>query len=592
MALEMQVVRTSTPQIDQGRASARAGRGPRPGDQHVYPTYVRWGGWAAVAGVTLAVAWLARSVEGEQDYLTAWAVVGAVFAWPGLVLTWRTGSRVAPADRRVWRFWFAGCGLSIVGGTALVLLGGHEWAWARTIWLLSIALSIAAYGAGNTLIMRARAGRRATAPDVLELTSVVVAIMAPLVLATGDALVDADDSWFAVPWAVITVALVHGLAVAVVLVARIRREDRTQAWLAIALATAALVEAGGQVEMGVSGFHAAAGLLLAWHAMACGLGFAFVLYAVRRPSVGLDRLPPQGQVRRSNVVSLLVLISVPVLVAEAFLADDSAWIVLGAAVSTALLLVMSSLRHLLVARETASLYALVEQAADERRQLLADVLRHVDADRHRVASRLHQQAMTSYSAMSSFVAALEVAPIGPSGAALALAADQARSDLAQQVDTLRDVLATVAPPSADGELRLVAPLRAYVDSLYVDGCQPALEVSVDDAVVPDWTTEVIVLRIARAAIANVHQHADCAHIAVRVMPRGRELIVEIEDDGVGFDPEATTGGSGLDTMRMLAGFVDGWVDVASEPGGGTRVRAVLGSSLPPGARPDLRVVPG
>ncbi len=591
MALEMQVVRTPTPPVDKGRTSARRGAGPRPEDRHLYPAYVRRGGWAAIATITVVVGWLARSVEGEHDYLIAWAVVGAVFAWPGLVMTWRTGSRVGAGDRRVWRFWFAGCGLSIVGGTALVVLGGHEWTWGRTIWLLSIALSIAAYGAGNTLIMRSRAGGRATTPDVLEMTSVVVAVMAPLVLATGDALVDADDSWFAVPWAVITVAMVHGLAIAVVLVARIRREDRAQAWLAIALAAAALVEAGGQVEMGVSGFHTAAGLLVAWHALACGLGIAFVLYAVRRPSVGLDRLPPQGQVRRSNVVSVLVLVSVPVLVGEAFLARDSTWVVLGAAVSTALLLVLSSVRHLLVARETARLYALVEQAADDRRQLLADVLRHVDADRHRVASRLHQQAMTSYSAMSSFVTALEVAPIGPSGAALALAADQARSDLAQQVDTLRDVLATVAPPSADGELRLVAPLRAYVDSLYVDGCQPALEVTVDDAVVPDWTTEVIVLRIARAAIANVHQHAECSHIAVRVMPRGRELVVEIEDDGVGFDPEAATTGSGLATMRMLAGFVDGWVDVASEPGGGTRVRAVLGSSLPPGTRPDLRVVP-
>jgi signal transduction histidine kinase len=591
MALEMQVVRPPTPQVDPGRAPARRGPGAGPDDRHLYPASVRRAGWAAIAAVTIVVGWMARSVDGEQDYLTAWAVVGGLFAWPGLVMTWRTGSRVGAGDRRVWRFWFAGCSLSIVGGTALVVLGAHEWTVARAIWLLSIALSICAYGAGNTLIMRSRAGRRATAPDVLELTSVVVAIMAPLVLAMGDALIDAEDSWFAVPWAVITVALVHGLAVSVVLVARIRREDRTQAWLALVLATAALVEAGGQVEMGVSGFHTAAGLLVTWHALACGLGLAFVLYAVRRPSVGLDRLPPQGQVRRSNVVSLLVLISVPVLVAEAFLARESTWVVLGAAVSTALLLVLSSLRHLLVARETARLYALVEQAADERRQLLADVLRHVDADRHRVASRLHQQAMTSYSAMSSFVAALEVAPIGPSGAALAMAADQARSDLAQQVDTLRDVLATVAPPSADGELRLVAPLRAYVDNLYVDGCQPALEVTVDDDVVPDWTTEVIVLRIARAAIANVHQHADCSHIAVRVMPRGRELVVEIEDDGVGFDPEETATGSGLATMRMLAGFVDGWVDVASEPGGGTRVRAVLGSSRPPGARPDLRVVP-
>jgi hypothetical protein len=43
-------------------------------------------------------------------------------------------------------------------------------------------------------------------------------------------------------------------------------------------------------------------------------------------------------------------------------------------------------------------------------------------------------------------------------------------------------------------------------------------------------------------------------------------------------------------MRTLAGFLDGCVEVLSEPGRGTWVRAVLGAPVPPGARPDLRLV--
>jgi signal transduction histidine kinase len=588
MASEMQDVRPS-PRV--GLGCARAGPGRAGPDFHVYPRPVRRAGWGAVGSVTLVVWWLTRSVEGEDDYLTAWVLSGAVLGLPGLALTWWSGSHVAEEDRRVWRLWFVGYGITVLGCAALLTLGTFDRDWARGVWLASVVLSIVAFGAGNTLIMRSRAGHRATAPDVLDLASLGVAVVAPVALAVGDTVVRADEAWFVLSWAAISVALVHGVAVAAVLVARIRPEDRELAWLGVVLGVAVLVEAAGQVEVGVSGFQVGAGPVVAWHALACGIGVGFVLHAMRRPSAGLDRLPPQGQVRRTNVVSLLVLAAVLVLVVEAVWWRDRPWVLLGATLSTAALLVLSSLRHLLVARETARLYGLVEQAAAERRQLLADVLSHVDADRHRVATRLHQQAMSSYSAMASFVAALEMAPASPPAAALAVAAAQARTDLAEQVDTLRDVLTMVAPPSTDGPQRLVAPLRAYVDSLYHDGCRPDLEIAVADDVVPDWTTEVVALRIAQAAIANAHRHAECDTISVRVETQGRALVVEVEDDGLGFDPAVTTAGSGIATMRLLAGCIQGDVEVASEPGSGTRVRAVLGSD-PPSARPDLRVIPG
>jgi signal transduction histidine kinase len=256
----------------------------------------------------------------------------------------------------------------------------------------------------------------------------------------------------------------------------------------------------------------------------------------------------------------------------------------------ALLLVLSSMRHVLVARETGRLYELVEQAADERRQLLADVIHHVEGDRYRMAARLHQQAMSSYSAMATFVTALELSAPGRPGAALSMVAARTRTDLAQQVDSLRDVLAAMAPPRGDSEQRLVAPLRAYVDSLYADGCRPELEIDIDGTLAPDWTTEVLALRIIQAALDNVHQHSRCRHITITLTPRGQTVVVDVMDDGVGFDPSAPTEGSGLATMRTLAGFLDGCVEVLAEPGRGAWVRAVLGSPVPPGRRPDLRLV--
>jgi signal transduction histidine kinase len=565
--------------------------GTRPAeDNFVFPLAVRRAGWLLLVLTVVAVAWASRSVEGEHDHITAWVLTSAVFAIPGLWLTWLAGSRVAPSDRPVWRLWYLGFCSSVVGTTALLALRGQNWDWARAVWLTGVAVSILGYGAGNAVIMRSRAGRRATAPDVLDLTTLVVAVTAPVALLVGDAVVSSDDAWFAISWSLITIALVHGVACAGVLAARIRREDRGLAWLAVALASAALVESAGQVALALDDFRAPSTALLAWHALACGLGSIFVIHAVRQPSVGLEGLPPQAQVRRRNVVSVLVLAVVPVVVVEAWLERGTDWIPLAAGGLVALLLVMSTLRHLLVARETGRLYLLVEQAADERRQLLADVIHHVEGDRYRMAARLHQQAMSSYSAMATFVTALELSAPGRPGAALSMVAARTRTDLAQQVDSLRDVLAAMAPPQGESAQRLVAPLRAYVDNLYADGCRPELEIDVDESVVPDWTTEVLALRIIQAALDNIHQHSRCRHITVTLTPRGQTVVIDVVDDGIGFDPSEPTEGSGLATMRTFAGFLDGCVEVLAEPERGTWVRAVLGAPVPPGRRPDLRLV--
>ena len=54
-----------------------------------------------------------------------------------------------------------------------------------------------------------------------------------------------------------------------------------------------------------------------------------------------------------------------------------------------------------------------------------------------------------------------------------------------------------------------------------------------------------------------------------------ELEFEVRDDGVGFEPDAATGGSGLQGMADRLDSVGGTLEIASAPGEGTRITGRL-----------------
>jgi signal transduction histidine kinase len=79
--------------------------------------------------------------------------------------------------------------------------------------------------------------------------------------------------------------------------------------------------------------------------------------------------------------------------------------------------------------------------------------------------------------------------------------------------------------------------------------------------------------IGREALANVVKHAGASKAWVHVEARSGRVLVEIGDDGSGFDPAARHPGHfGLDSMRSRAAEVGGVLTLASAPGAGTVVR--------------------
>ncbi len=84
-----------------------------------------------------------------------------------------------------------------------------------------------------------------------------------------------------------------------------------------------------------------------------------------------------------------------------------------------------------------------------------------------------------------------------------------------------------------------------------------------------------VLRVITEGLTNIARHAQASHVEISVVQSDMTFIIEICDDGVGFDPTISTnqiGHYGLPGLRERARLVNGKLDLLSVPDRGTTIR--------------------
>jgi signal transduction histidine kinase len=172
----------------------------------------------------------------------------------------------------------------------------------------------------------------------------------------------------------------------------------------------------------------------------------------------------------------------------------------------------------------------------------------------------------------------------------ARAIDEIRSvaDLAGEAHAeLRAVIDGLTPPElAVGGL--VGSLRAYA---VLAGRTHGTSVAVlaDDLPSLDPQQDTVIYRVAQEAIGNALRHSGAGHVTVNLTGRQRTVVLEVSDDGAGFDPGAPQAGLGLTSMRERARSVGGKLTITSAAGTGTKVRLSVPASAvrvpapPPGA---------
>jgi signal transduction histidine kinase len=91
----------------------------------------------------------------------------------------------------------------------------------------------------------------------------------------------------------------------------------------------------------------------------------------------------------------------------------------------------------------------------------------------------------------------------------------------------------------------------------------------------DQQISIHVFRVLQEALNNVARHSKSAHAAVRLRYLPDAVVLEVEDDGVGFRNTGDSHGMGLVSMRERADLVHGRLELLERDGGGALVRLTV-----------------
>ena len=158
------------------------------------------------------------------------------------------------------------------------------------------------------------------------------------------------------------------------------------------------------------------------------------------------------------------------------------------------------------------------------------------------------------------------------------------ADLAGQAQAeLRAVIDGLAPPelAAGG---LAGSVRGYA---VMAGRTYGTDVQVQAGDLPalDPHRETVIYRVAQEAIGNALRHSGGRAVTVTLAGRPGRVVLQVSDNGNGFDVSTTQSGLGLASMRERAASAGGRLTVSSSPGTGTIVR--LSVPINGGLRPAV-----
>jgi PAS domain S-box-containing protein len=217
-----------------------------------------------------------------------------------------------------------------------------------------------------------------------------------------------------------------------------------------------------------------------------------------------------------------------------------------------------------------------KQAEDQIRALSHQLLQAQELERQRLAYDLHDHLAQDLSALKiAFDTFCDQHPEISTGARQRVA--DFSKGLGGVILAVRDLAYDLRPPGLD-EAGLVDALDEYCQeySSQNDLEIEFLPVGVDEAAL-NLDTKITLYRLVQEALSNVRKHADANRTFIRLVPSFPNIILRVEDDGIGFDVAARLAAAhyekrlGLLGMKERVALLGGTMEIQSRPGQGTKI---------------------
>lgn len=227
------------------------------------------------------------------------------------------------------------------------------------------------------------------------------------------------------------------------------------------------------------------------------------------------------------------------------------------------------------ARENARLYAELQRKEQNRGELLHRVISVQEEERKRIARELHDETSQS---LSAFMVNLDTVQMAlkqdPQKAGAHLRG--AKSTAETLLKNIHRLIADLRPSLLD-DLGLVPAIGWYGEQrLKPLGVDFEMEEQGLDKRL-DPATETAFFRIVQEAITNTARYGHASHVCVKLMRQNGMVVLQVADDGRGFDPQVLQRvdsqgqGLGLRGMQERVDILGGEFQLQTAPGKGTTI---------------------
>jgi signal transduction histidine kinase len=198
-------------------------------------------------------------------------------------------------------------------------------------------------------------------------------------------------------------------------------------------------------------------------------------------------------------------------------------------------------------------------------------------ERQRLAGELHDTVVQGLVSIVTHLEAAENTATHDPAQALYFH-QQAKSAARQGLTDARRFIWAVQPLDT-AQMPLRDQLKSEVDRWSAEtGLRGEYRLSGDSFALPGELNHVL-LRVTQEALANCQRHARASQVTVTLTYATPEVILDIHDNGRGFDPESShqnaNGGFGLINMRRRVDSAGGQLILESSPGEGSTVTAIF-----------------
>mgnify|MGYP000042992193 CR=1 FL=1 len=163
--------------------------------------------------------------------------------------------------------------------------------------------------------------------------------------------------------------------------------------------------------------------------------------------------------------------------------------------------------------------------------------------------------------------------------------DQLLSYTDKIIDNIRSISHGLKPAALE-TLGLAAAVQGIIRE-FAQHKNVQVETEIDSLDrVTDPKAQVCLFRIFQEALTNIHKHAQATWVLITVTHEGKDILIRIEDNGIGFDmqnqSERTNGNRemGLSAMALRCRMIGATIAIVSEAGQGTRLTIDLPCPLP------------